>query len=365
MRPNAPDFFNDSRATKPKPAGRSLQVLVVDDEPAVRQVLADAIAAPGRQVHQAGTLEAGERLAQQTVIDLALIDMKLPDGGGLDLARWFSVRQPAVSSVVLAGKPTFEEMVEAMRAGACDYLRKPLDLSEVDRAVERAMRRRRERDRLAGRVRRLRRLCHKLNAARIETTQQVDILCNDLVSAYHELAGQFKHVELTSRFAAMIENELALEPLLHKTLEYIVQQVGSTNVAIFLPGQSEGYATGGYVNYSFDSEAAKVILPQLAETVGPQIDRQEEALVHLRDDAAIGAWLEGEMANLDGSEVATFACRHEDETLAGVCLFRSAEEPFERETLEALAGIGPILARQLVNVIRVHHRLELDEDEGW
>ncbi|MEX2672668.1 MAG: response regulator [Phycisphaeraceae bacterium] len=348
---------------EPHTADRSLHVLVLDDEPDIREVLSTLLTRQKMQVHHAESLRAARALAQERPIDIAVIDLKLPDGNGLEIARELSLREPAVPCIVLAGQPTFDDLAEAMRAGACDYLAKPFTVDQLNQCVDRAIQRRRDSRRLAGRVQRLRRVCRKLNKARLETTQQVDVLCNDLVSAYHELADRFKHVQMTSRYQAAIEPELSLEQLLHHTLDFILQQVGSTNAAIFLPGQESGFTTSGYVNYTFDKDAASIILPQLAEHVAPQIVQQEEELVHLRSDEEIDTFLEGEMANLDGSHVVTLACRHDDETLAGICLFRDADQPFDVDELEALAGIAPILARQLVRVIRVHHRLDFDDDE--
>src|SRR5690606_37867773 len=135
---------------------------------------------------------------------------------------------------------------------------------ELNQRVDAAIDRHRRDAQREQRTKRLRRLCRKLNEAREEVTQQVDVLCNDLVTAYQELANQMQQVVQTSEYAGLIRDELDLEGLLRKTLEFLVHKAGACNAAIFLPATADEYSLGGYVNYDCTSDSADILLQHLA-----------------------------------------------------------------------------------------------------
>ena len=109
----------------------SLQVLVVDDEPALRQILAAAVTKAGYSVDQAaGVAEATARLARGD-IDVALCDIKMPDGNGIDLVRDCRAAGIETTFIMVTGFASLETAVEALRAGASDYITKPVHYEEV------------------------------------------------------------------------------------------------------------------------------------------------------------------------------------------------------------------------------------------
>ncbi len=109
----------------------SLQVLVVDDEPALRQILAAAVTKAGYSVDQAaGVAEAAARLARGDV-DVALCDIKMPDGNGIDLVRDSRAAGIETTFIMVTGFASLETAVEALRAGASDYITKPVHYEEV------------------------------------------------------------------------------------------------------------------------------------------------------------------------------------------------------------------------------------------
>jgi DNA-binding response OmpR family regulator len=339
-------------------------VLVVDDEADIREMLGDALNQSHLCIHAAGSLDEARRIARSHRIDLALIDVKLPDGDGLDLAREIHAGDPSVHSILMTGAPSYDRAVEAIRVGCADFLAKPIDIRQLTQGVDRALNRRADESRSAERIARLKRLCKKLNHARHEVTQQVDVLCNDLVSAYQELADQMKNVQATTSFTAAVEGELDLEQVLRRLLEFVLQQIGPTNAVIFLPSKSGSFTVGGYVNYSFDKPSAETLLGHLADVAAPLIAQRDEVF-HLRDDCDVNLWLSDESAWLKGSEVIGVPCVGEDETLACLMLFRDQSEPFDPDSVQALSAVGPIFADHLVKVIGVHHRLKdyMEEDD--
>lgn len=109
----------------------SLHVLVVDDEPALRQILAAAVTKAGYSVDQAsGVAEAAAKLARGD-IDVALCDIKMNDGNGIDLVRNSRAAGIETTFIMVTGFASLETAVEALRAGASDYITKPVHYEEV------------------------------------------------------------------------------------------------------------------------------------------------------------------------------------------------------------------------------------------
>ncbi len=360
----------------PPPATRADQrhVLVVEDDSAVRHAITEAIRSPRRRVHHAADLAAARKLLADQPIDLALIDVGLPDGDGLTLARALRDADRPIRSIVITGRASLEHAVDAIRSGADDFIAKPFDVDQLNRRVTEAIRANRHERRRRHQFDRLRKLCKQLNRARHEITDQVDILCNDLVAAYEELAEQVSRAEQArddkpadppTDPAWQIDDELDLEPLLRRTMEHLLDRAGAANVMIFLPSSGGGYTVGGYVNYSYDKHTLPVVMQQLAEDAAERLMSRGE-LVRLDTDAQIGRWIEIGRGFLEGMNIVAIPCVDEaGEPLAGIMLFRPVAEPLGDTAAELLRDVAPVLAAQLVRVIRVHHRTkDLLEDDN-
>jgi two-component system KDP operon response regulator KdpE len=121
--------------TKPAQA----QVLVVEDEAPIRQLLRTTLEAEGHVVHEAGTAREGRTLAGNRRIDLFLVDLGLPDGDGADLIRHLRgwTQRPII---VLSARSQEAQKVEALDAGANDYVTKPFGVAELHARVRVALR---------------------------------------------------------------------------------------------------------------------------------------------------------------------------------------------------------------------------------
>ena len=117
------------------------KVLIVDDEPSVRFVLARTCERAGVPWEEAGSAEeARQKLSRDTGdgegIGLVLLDIRLPGDDGFTLLGELSQRSNSPFVVVMTAEDTMRSAVEAMKRGAADYLGKPFDLTRVERLVK-------------------------------------------------------------------------------------------------------------------------------------------------------------------------------------------------------------------------------------
>jgi DNA-binding NtrC family response regulator len=112
------------------------RVLVVDDERLVRWSLGQRLSARGWTVTEAGS--AAEAI-NAPAPDVAILDYKLPDGDGIEVLRRLRHTDPDLPVIMLTAHQDTELIVEAMKAGASDYLTKPFDVDEVVLRVTRAV----------------------------------------------------------------------------------------------------------------------------------------------------------------------------------------------------------------------------------
>ncbi|MBN1772485.1 MAG: response regulator [Deltaproteobacteria bacterium] len=120
------------------------KILFVDDEEAIRSLILTVLEGDGHTAHGVGTAAEAVQAVTDTPYDLVVIDKNLPDGSGIDLLRDLKRKHPETEFMILTGYPSLESAIEALRAGAFDYLIKPvLDLDLVTQKVSRALERRR------------------------------------------------------------------------------------------------------------------------------------------------------------------------------------------------------------------------------
>ena len=116
----------------------ALSVVVVDDDPTVRETLVDFFVLEGAVARGAATASEGRRLAAEHACDVAIIDLRLPDAPGLTLLDALRADDPEIAVVVLTGHADVPTAVRAMQQGAVDVLEKPVDLTTLRAAVGRA-----------------------------------------------------------------------------------------------------------------------------------------------------------------------------------------------------------------------------------
>jgi two-component system nitrogen regulation response regulator NtrX len=114
------------------------RVLVVDDEKNIRRTLAMVLGAEGFDVIEAESAEAGLRVLDDAGADVVLLDLNLPGMDGLEMLRQMKRTDPDRAVIMISGQGTVQVAVEATRAGAFDFLEKPLARERVLVAVRNA-----------------------------------------------------------------------------------------------------------------------------------------------------------------------------------------------------------------------------------
>ncbi|WP_077001159.1 sigma-54 dependent transcriptional regulator [Variovorax sp. KK3] len=120
-------------------APRTVQILVVDDEPDLRTLYELTLLREGYRVEAAGSVLEARRHLDAGRFDAVITDMRLPDGLGLEILQRIQQEQRSERCVVMTAYGSAENAVEALKAGAFDYLTKPVDLKQFRSVVASAV----------------------------------------------------------------------------------------------------------------------------------------------------------------------------------------------------------------------------------
>jgi DNA-binding response OmpR family regulator len=118
-----------------------MKILVIEDSPPTRDLLKSSLEEAGHSVSLASRASTGMELATEGRFELAIVDVMLPDGSGIELCREVRRRGVGFPILFLTAKGEVEDRIAGLDAGGDDYLRKPFSLSEL-RARIRALARR-------------------------------------------------------------------------------------------------------------------------------------------------------------------------------------------------------------------------------
>ena len=114
-------------------------VLIVDDESYVRESLAAVLRRARYEVRTADSVPAALQPGKLGGLDAVITDLRMPGQDGLKLLRTLTESEPELPVVVLTGHGTVPSAVECMKAGACDYLMKPVRPEVIELILDRAL----------------------------------------------------------------------------------------------------------------------------------------------------------------------------------------------------------------------------------
>lgn len=178
-----------------------MQILVIDDE---QRVVSEIVEFLNRSGHQAVGLlnpRQGLELLSQTAFDILILDVRLPEIGGIDFLRQIKPLHPDLDVIIISGHGDMDTVIAAMRAGAADYLKKPFRHQELQLSMERTRR---------------------LHQMKTEITR---------LTADNHLISQ----ELYKR----IEHQLVGDsPVIHNVLELAMKAAGYGDLPVLVTGES-------------------------------------------------------------------------------------------------------------------------------
>jgi len=118
---------------------KKIRILVVDDEPAVREAMTDWLREDGYEVAAAASgFEAVEKVEEQDW-NIMLLDLKMPGMDGIETMKQVKERSPEIEIIMVTAFATVDTAVEAMRQGAFDYLVKPVEPEELDLQIKKIL----------------------------------------------------------------------------------------------------------------------------------------------------------------------------------------------------------------------------------
>lgn len=119
---------------------RTQRVLILDDESSLRTALFRVFDRKGLNVLTANRIEEAKMLAQgETALDLAILDLNLPDGDGIEFMSYLKNLNPAIEVIILTGHGSIESAIRATQKGAFHFVTKPFNLEELMSLVEKAL----------------------------------------------------------------------------------------------------------------------------------------------------------------------------------------------------------------------------------
>jgi FixJ family two-component response regulator len=346
-------------STKDKITTKRPAVLIVDDEPAMLELSSDVLAreAITGKVFQATSVAEARRIIDREAIGLLIADVKLPDGDGTTLVEYLRDVQPTAGAVVITGDATLEQSVQVFRDGAIDYLPKPFTATQFADRIGKAINYQDSLVKTEKRLARLKSAVRKLNGARRTVSKKVDLLCNDLVGAYGDLARQFEDVRVKENFRKTVHAADDLEQMLCHTMDWLLRQSGYSNIAIYLAGDEGEYELGAYMKYTV--QGTKSVTDALKLGINEHIVRED--FVNLTDIEAAETLSPAELDHMPNMGAIGVNSTYLGESLATIIMFRDGKSPFTNDDAAMLRSIAPIFAQTLTTLAR----REGGEDDGY
>ncbi|MGA2233060.1 MAG: response regulator [Tepidisphaeraceae bacterium] len=335
-------------------------VLIVEDEAAISELVTKALQVELHcRVRTAGSIKQAKRIMATEQIDLLVADVGLPDGDGLTLLKPLRARQPLAQAIIITGNPSIDGTIAAMRGGAADLLPKPFTREIFLERARKALYQQHCAAKNEARIESLRSAVKRLNAARQIVSKKVDLLCNDLVGAYGELAGQLDQVRTQEGFRTLLAGAKDLEQLLCHAMDWMLRQLGYCNIAIWLAGHDQ-FQLGAYMKHTIVGDAG------LIEAMRTGLLRKltRDGFLHLSAADAPRSLSSTEAKLMPDQTVLATHCSYLGESLAAVMLFREGARPFTEADAQTLRSIAPIFAVALAAAVRTDGPGENEAEES-
>ncbi|GAB3092396.1 sigma-54-dependent Fis family transcriptional regulator [Aestuariicella hydrocarbonica] len=121
-------------------SSHTTHALIIDDEPDIRELLDITLSRMGINVDCAANVQQGIDYLTQNTYHVCLTDLRLPDGDGIEVVRWIQKHQPELPVAVFTAHGNMDTAIMAMKAGAFDFISKPVELEHLRRLINTALR---------------------------------------------------------------------------------------------------------------------------------------------------------------------------------------------------------------------------------
>lgn len=115
---------------------RKTVILVLDDEPDIRREIKEYLSSPQVRVMEAATPSQAFRILSEQPIDIAVVDIRLPEMSGLDVLKEIRQKYPDTLVIIISGHGDMDSVIQALRQGAVDFFKKPFRLQEMEESIE-------------------------------------------------------------------------------------------------------------------------------------------------------------------------------------------------------------------------------------
>jgi DNA-binding response OmpR family regulator len=343
-----------------KTRAQAWDVLVVDADPATGELVRQGGRSWVGSVRLARSVDEASLEMKTRAADVIVVNLQINDNAGLELLRKLRKAHPGAEAIAMSRVKRSELCLDAWRAGATDMLMGTITVEDVQKTLEGVAARRADTQRLMARNGRLRLVCKRLNKARHEISQQVDLLCNDLVRAYQEMAQQLNHTQVTTEYAAMLADELEVEGLLRRTMEWVLKKLGPINAAVYLPDVDRKFALGAYLN--LDTEADAALISTLGQTLVTSAESAAQA-VAITSDGQLTEHYGEAAALMHGRTWLACGCFTKRECLAVVVIFRRQNEPIDAYLQSLVEAVCPLLGEKIEEALDLYNRMNPLEDD--
>lgn len=339
------------------------RLLIVDDEPMVRDLLCSFLEDNGYVCESSASVDDALLHLQQGQVDLVISDLHMPGRTGLELLEAIGSKHPHTAFLMATAAPDTKTAVQAMRNGAADFLVKPLDLAQVLSTVRSTLARRAEADATAARQKeaesmlaeRTKQLTLALQQMKMQSNETLRAVAMTLDVRAHDVAG---HCLRVSRFALELAAQMGysqeeLRRLEHASYLHDIGKLGIPDAILNKPGAltpEEQEVMRSHVQIGFDLVTQ---VPSLAEAAELVLAHQEHF-----DGSGYPRGLKGEDIPLDARIFAvadTLDAMTSDRPYRKALTWENAREEITREAgkqfdpkvVEAFQQIAPTRWRQL------------------
>jgi len=221
------------------------RILIIDDEETLCYFLKESLEEKGYKAVTAHTAGEGLKVATSQQIDLVLLDLKLPDGDGIDVLYEIRKVDSNLPVIVLTGHAAVESAVQAMKLGAYDYLEKPINLAQLSTSVAEALDSRRQEPSAIG----ARQSDIEEEGAALELADSVGLTEQSGVAAgefavmsrtLRQLERQLEETVALDSISSGLLRSLNLDQVIQRTLDGLLQLSSVDMTAIFVGDSDDG-----------------------------------------------------------------------------------------------------------------------------